>query len=297
MNLEQFNSIRKTVKTEAGELGYAELGEGPPAVFIHGLFVSSYLWRDVIEQVSDERRCIAYDLPAHGLSQVKGDQDLSIPAQAEILEGFCEALGLEDIDLVANDTGGAFAQAFAVRRPDLLRTLTLTNCEADDVLPADDPVPQLAAELAAKGELVQLLVEQSRSMEFARGDLGLGVALQYPDRITEEDLSGYLQPHSGTEDRAREVQRFLAALDVQDLIGLKPGLERVEVPTLIVWGTGDRFFPVRLAHWLRDTIPGTREVVEVEGGALFWPGERPDELVPHLRRHWATARAEAAAVD
>jgi pimeloyl-ACP methyl ester carboxylesterase len=198
--------------------------------------------------------------------------------------------------VVANDTGGAVAQAFAVRRPDLLRSLTLTNCEADDVMPADDPVAQAAGELAAKGELVQLLVEQSRSMEFARGELGLGVALQYPDRMTEEDLEGYLQPHSATQERAREVERFVGALDVQDLIALKPGLERLEVPTMLVWGTGDRFFPVRLAHWLRDTIPGAREVVEIEGAALFWPGERADELVPHLRRHWAAARAEAATV-
>jgi pimeloyl-ACP methyl ester carboxylesterase len=298
MNLEQFESIRKTVETDAGELGYAELGEGTPAVFVHGLFVSSYVWRDVIEQLSDGRRCIAYDLPAHGLSQVRRDQDLSIPAQAEILEGFCQALGLEDIDLVANDTGGAFAQAFAVRRPDLLRSFTLTNCEADDVLPADDPVPQLAEQLAAKGELAPVFM-QATDLEFARGELGIGNALEHPERITEDDLKGYFEPHASTEERAREVERFLAALDVKDLIALKPGLERLEVPTLIVWGTGDRFFPVRLAHWLKDTIPGAREVVEVEGGALFWPGERPDDLVAPLRRHWAAARAEAqtATVD
>ena len=296
MDLQQFNSIRKTVETEAGEIGYAEIGDGPPALFIHGLFVSSYLWRDVIEALADERRCIAYDVPPHGLSRVKPGQDLAIPAQAEMLEGFCEALGLEGIDLVANDTGDAWAQAFAVRRPDLLASFTLTNGEADDVLPADDPVPQLARDLAEKGELVPLLVEQSRSLEFARGDAGLGVALQHPERITEEDLSGYLEPHTVTEERAAEVQRCLASLDVEHLVALKPGLERLEVPTLMVWGTGDRFFPIRLAHWLNDTIPGARGVIEVDGGALFWPGERPDELVPHLRRHWAEAREALKAV-
>jgi pimeloyl-ACP methyl ester carboxylesterase len=297
VDLEQFNSLRKTVKTDAGEFGYAEIGDGPPALFLHGLFVSSYLWRDVIEQASDERRCIAYDLPAHGLSVIESGRALSLPAQAELLETFCDALALADIDLVANDTGGAVAQAFAVRRPDLLRSLTLTNCEADDVLPADDPVPKLAAELAEKGELAPLLVEQAHSMEFARGELGLGVAMQYPERISEDDLTGYLAPHSETDERAREVERFLAELKVDDLIALKPGLQKLEVPTLLVWGTGDRFFPVRLANWLRDTIPGGREVVEIEGGALFWPGERANELVPHLRRHWAEARSGAAATS
>jgi pimeloyl-ACP methyl ester carboxylesterase len=289
VNLDQFNGIRKTVKTDAGELGYVEIGEGPPALFVHGLFVSSYLWRDVIEQASDERRCIAYDLPGHRYSRVDPDQDLSLPAQAEILEGFCEALGLEDIDLVANDTGGAVAQAFAVRRPDLLRSLTLTNCEADDVLPADDPVPKVAEELAAKGELVPVLM-QATDMDFATGELGVANALQYPERIDDELLSGYFAPHTTSEEAAAEVQRFLAALSADDLVALEPGLQKLEVPTLIVWGTGDRFFPVELAYWLRDTIPGAREVIEVPDGTLFWPGERPDDLVPHLRKHWSSAR-------
>jgi pimeloyl-ACP methyl ester carboxylesterase len=289
VNLDQFNGIRKTIKTDAGELGYVEIGEGPPALFVHGLFVSSYLWRDVIEQASDERRCIAYDLPGHRYSRVDPDQDLSLPAQAEILEGFCEALGLEDIDLVANDTGGAVAQAFAVRRPDLLRSLTLTNCEADDVLPADDPVPKVAEELAAKGELVPVLM-QATDMDFATGELGVANALQYPERIDDELLSGYFAPHTTSEEAAAEVQRFLAALSADDLVALEPGLQKLEVPTLIVWGTGDRFFPVELAYWLRDTIPGAREVIEVPDGTLFWPGERPDDLVPHLRKHWSSAR-------
>jgi hypothetical protein len=51
----------------------------------------------------------------------------------------------------------------------------------------------------------------------------------------------------------------------------------------------DPIFPLELAYWLRDTIPGLREVVEIEEGLLFWPWERGDELVPHLRRHWDSA--------
>jgi pimeloyl-ACP methyl ester carboxylesterase len=288
MNLERFASIRKTVTTSAGEIGYAEVGEGPPALFVHGLFVSSYMWGGVMEQVSDGRRCVAYDLPAHGLSPANPDQDLSLQGQSDVLEAFCEAMGLEEIDLVANDTGGAIAQALAVRRPELLRSFTLTNCEADDVLPADDPLPQAAAELARNGQLADAVM-QATDPEFARGELGIAPALQYPERIDAELLAGLFEPHSTARATAEEIQRTLASLDAADLVALKPGLERLEVPTMMVWGTGDQFFPVRLAHWLKETIPGATEVVEVEGGKLFWPFERPDELVPHLRRHWAAA--------
>src|SRR5687768_1186627 len=190
MNLERFNSLRKTVDTDLGEIGYAEIGEGPPAVFVHGLFVSSFMWRDVIEALAGERRCIAYDLPAHGFSPPQPELDLSLGGLASVLEALCDALDLRDVDLVANDTGGAIAQAFAVRRPDRLRSFTLTNCEADDVLPANDPLPQAAVQLAREGQLADVVM-QATDLEFAHSDLGIGPALQFPDRISPELLEGY----------------------------------------------------------------------------------------------------------
>jgi pimeloyl-ACP methyl ester carboxylesterase len=57
-------------------------------------------------------------------------------------------------------------------------------------------------------------------------------------------------------------------------------------PTLIVWGTNDIFFPLKWAYWLRDTIPGTKDVVELRDAKLFFPEERPGELVRALRRFW-----------
>lgn len=293
MNLDEFNAHRKQVETGFGAFAYAEVGEGPPAVFVHGVFVSGYMWRHVMDALRGERRCIAYNLPGHGGSRVAPDQDLSLPAQAEMLEAFCEALGLSDIDLVANDTGGAVAQIFAVRRPDLLRTLTLTNCEVHEVVPSPDPLPNLIVGMAERGELAPLLASQGRDPEFAQGDLGLGVGFEHPERLTAEDISGYLEPHFSSVENAREIERTLLSLAPEHLMAIEPELRGFEVPTLIVWGTGDRFFELRWAHWLRDTIPGAGEVVEIEGGKLFWPGERAAELVPHLRKHWEAAAAAA----
>jgi pimeloyl-ACP methyl ester carboxylesterase len=71
----------------------------------------------------------------------------------------------------------------------------------------------------------------------------------------------------------------IGALDADQLIAIEPELRKLEVPTLAVWGTGDQIFDAELAYWLRDNVPGCREVVEVPGGKLFWPGERPDDLV------------------
>jgi hypothetical protein len=55
---------------------------------------------------------------------------------------------------------------------------------------------------------------------------------------------------------------------------------------LIVWGTGDKFFSRKWACWLRDTIPGAGQVVEIDGGRLFFPDERATEFTAALHRHW-----------
>ena len=293
MDLSEYTSNRKSVETEFGEFAYLDVGEGPVALFVHGLFVSAYLWRDVAERLRGERRCIAYNLPGHGHTRTTADPAVSLEGHAEMLEAFSDALGLEDIDLVANDTGGAIAQAFAVRNPDRLRSLTLTNCEARDVLPSPHEIAQLIGTLAEKGEFAPVAVQLLEDHEIARGEAGLGVSLEHADRLTGDDIRGYLEPHYGTVESAREVERFFLALHVDQLKAVEPALRELEVPTLAVWGTGDPIFELELAYWLRDAIPGCRDVVEVEGGKLFWPGERADELAGPLRELWASAPARA----
>nr|BFE87305.1 hypothetical protein GCM10020093_099060 [Planobispora longispora] len=80
---------------------------------------------------------------------------------------------------------------------------------------------------------------------------------------------------------------MLVALDAKDLIAIAAELAALTVPTLVAWGTDDVFFGLDRARWLRDTIPGVEEVVEIEGGRLFFPDERAADLLPHLRRHLA----------
>jgi pimeloyl-ACP methyl ester carboxylesterase len=79
---------------------------------------------------------------------------------------------------------------------------------------------------------------------------------------------------------------LLTSLHARDLLAAEPALRRLQVPTLIVWGTGDLFFRRKWAYWLRDTIPGATEVVELDGARLFFPDERAAELTAALRRHW-----------
>ena len=76
-------------------------------------------------------------------------------------------------------------------------------------------------------------------------------------------------------ERARQFERMLVCLDASDLQAVTPQLRELDRADLLVWGTGDTFFEVSWAYWLRGTIPGTTRVVTVEGARLFFPEERP----------------------
>jgi pimeloyl-ACP methyl ester carboxylesterase len=291
MQLSELNAHRHTAVTRFGEISYLDLGAGPTALFVHGIATNAYLWRHVMDALSGQRRCIAIDLPLHGRSPVTAEQDLSLAALAAALDDFCEVLGLTGIDLVANDTGGAIAQIFAARYPQRLASLTLTNCDTVDNLPPEAFKPMI--ELAAAGNLAPSAAAMFADLE-AAARISFASGYEHLDQIDRDVIRSYLQPCFGTIERARQFERLLVALDVGDLQAVMPQLSELTVPTLVVWGTGDAFFDVSWAYWLRDTIPGTTRVVTVDGARLFFPEERPMDLVPHLEQHWAAVAAARA---
>jgi len=233
----------------------------------------------------------AIDLPLHGHSPVRTDQDFTLQGLATVLEDFCDALGLTGIDLVANDTGGAIAQIFAARYPHRLATLTLTDCDTAGNLPPEEFKPTV--ELARAGNLAPTAVALFADLD-AAAKVAFGNGYEHLDRVDPAVIRSYLEPCFGSLERAREFERMLSAMDDADLVAVTPQLREITVPTLIVWGTGDAFFDVSWAYRLGDTIPGTTRVVTVDGARLFFPDERPMDLVPHLEQHWAAAAAVRA---
>ena len=153
--MERIDKYRSRVQTPSGPASYIDTGgPGRPVLLVHGVGSSSYLWRNVIALLDGERRCVSFDLPLHGYTPAAPDQDFTLNGLARFIAGGCDALGLTDIDLVANDTGGAVSQVFAASHAGRLHTLTLTNCEAHDNMPPKALLP--AVLLARMGLLARL---------------------------------------------------------------------------------------------------------------------------------------------
>ncbi|MEV4147000.1 alpha/beta hydrolase [Amycolatopsis sp. NPDC049691] len=281
MDLRIWEDQRGRVSTASGDVSYVDVGEGPVALFVHGVGTNNLLWRKVLTELAGERRCLAPDLPGHGHSPVTAEQDLSLNGLARLLDDFCESLELDSVDLVANDTGGAVAQVFAAHHADRLRTLTLTNCDTQGNLPPEAFRP--VVELAGRGKLAPLLVQLAADPERARAG-ALGGGYEHPGQLPDDVLAAFVRPVGAA---ARQFERLLTEVRGEELDAIEPLLKELRVPTLLVWGTGDPNFGVEWAHRFQDAVPAVTEVVEVPGAKLFFPDERPEDLVPHLRRHWA----------
>ena len=274
----------QTIQTPSGRIAYAEQGTGPVALFVHGVLLNKHLWRHQLAHLSDVRRCIAVDLLAHGETDIAGDQEVSVTANAKMLEQFLDALNVEQADLVGNDSGGGIAQIFSALYPQRVRSLTLTDCDVHDNWPPAAFEPFLA--MAAGGGLRGTLEAMLSNKDIYRSPQALGPAYEHPEQVTDESIETYLRPLVRTEQRTRDLQRFLAAFDNAHTRVIEARLKTLTVPTLIVWGTDDVYFDVEWSKWLAETIPGTRRRLEFEGARIFFPEERWIDFNSALREHW-----------
>ena len=284
MTIIELEAHRRTITRPQGPVSCIDVGSGPVALFVHGLGTNALLWRHVIRAFADDRRCVAIDLPLHGRTPAAAGQDFTLSALAEVVEGVCETAGLRSVDLVAHDTGGAVAQVFAARHSRRLRSLCLTNCETHDNVPPEAFKP--TADLAALGALAAGAQALLADPEAARA-LVFGSGYEDVTHLDLELLRSFLDPVLGTPERARQFERFILSLRPDDLLAAEPQLARLTLPTLIVWATQDVFFDLSWAYWLKSLIPGASEVIEIDGGRLFFPEERPADLIDALQKHWA----------
>ncbi len=277
---QEFAAARRFADTSFGKIAYVERGEGPAALFLHGVPLSGYHWRYQLGVLSDERRCIAPDLMGLGHTEIAADQDLSFAKQADMLLELLDVLGVDRVDLVGNDSGGGIAQILAAKAPERLRSLVLTNCDAHDNWPPEAFRP--VVQMAEQGQF-------GAALQATRGDPSIfAPAYERPEELAEA-LGVYLDPILSSPERSANLERYITSMDNRQTTSIQPQLEKLDVPTLVAWGLGDVYFAEEWADWLARTIPGVRRVEKIPNAKLFFPEERPFETCTLIRRHWSEA--------
>ncbi len=281
-----FHGSRRYAKTRFGNIAYVERGSGPAALFLHGFPLNSFQWRGALDRLSPYRRCIAPDFLGMGYTQVADGQSCAPEAQVDMLLALLDALSVPSVDIVANDSGGTVAQLLVARHGHRVRTLLLTNCDAED----DSPPPALlpVIELAKEGRFVdEWLGRWHADRTLARSPEGIGgMCYANPAHPTDEAIDTYFGPLLSTQQRTDNAHAYAVALERNALAGIGPALRRCRVPTRIVWGTGDTIFSASSPKRLDHDFGHSRGVRLLEGSKLFWPEERPDVIAEEAQRLW-----------
>ena len=265
----------RQVVVDGHRLAYREAGDGPPVLLLHGIPTSSELWREVIPRLARTRRVVAPDLLNYGRSDKPTRADVSINAQARLMLGLMDALGLRRVDLVAHDIGGGVAQLMAVRRPERIARLALANTVCFDSWPIPEFQP-----LQAPGAEDGMSLDDFLAM--LRGFLPNGV--HRPEALGEEAVETMLAPWSD-EAGKRALFRNFRRLNPEYTRAIAGELETLPHPTLILWGRHDPFQKLAYGEKLAATIPDAR--LEVIEDAAHWimeekPGEVADRLAAFL---------------
>jgi pimeloyl-ACP methyl ester carboxylesterase len=265
--------MEKSITLDQGTISYRDEGEGEPLVFVHGLLVDGRLWRKVTPALTPTHRCIVPDWPlgSHRTPLAPG-ADRSPRGIAHLIADFLEALELERVTIVANDTGGAISQILASERPERLGRLVLTNCDClENFLPLVVRPLQWFAHVPGA---YRLIARQLRSARLRRSPLGFGMLCHKP--LPDELTASWVAPLAEPAIRA-DLVGILKAIDKRDTLGAAERLAERPLPTLLAWAPDDRVFPLRFAERLAAMIPGAR-LERIADSRAFSPQDQPERL-------------------
>jgi pimeloyl-ACP methyl ester carboxylesterase len=266
--------MKHEVHLPQGTIRYQEDGTGEPLLFVHGVVVNGSLWRKVVPTLAKDFRCIVPDWPlgAHEVP-MKPDADLSPPALAQLVVDFMDAVGLETVTLVGNDTGGAVCQLVAVNHPERVARLVLTSCDIYDLFP---PPPFQALGTLAKMPGSTWLTSHVLRLRFAqRAPLAFGwVTKRLPE---PEIVESWLVQGRKSKGVRRDFAKVASGADKRYTLDAAERLKSFDKPVLFAWAAEDKLFPIELPRRLASEIPnGTLE--EIPDSYTFVPEDQPDRL-------------------
>ena len=267
--------MKHEVHLSQGTIRYREDGTGEPLLFVHGVVVNGDLWRKVVPQLSKDFRCIVPDWPlgSHEIP-MSPDADLTPPGLARLVVDFMDALGLETVTLVGNDTGGAVCQMVAAEYPDRVARLVLTSCDLYDRFPPPIFKP-LAKAVRMPGAL--WLIGQSLRPRFAqRSPLAFGwVTKRLPEKAVVES---YLAPGRASRGVRRDLGKVFGSVHNRYTIEAAETLEKnFDKPVLLAWAKEDKLFPIDYARRYADALPNAT-LVEIEDSYTFIAEDQPERL-------------------
>ena len=241
-----------------GTVSAAQSGNGPPLFLLHSLLSDRASFDAIVPQLSRSFRVIVPELPGFGDSQaVSGG--LAVVAD-RIAEAVKDAAGGDKVIVLGNGYGGFVALQMAVRHPDIAKKLILADCGAAFSEAGREAFRNMAAASRAKGlsAITDVAMRRLFATEFQA---------QHPD-LMRDRREAFLRT---------DPEVFHAACEALAELDLRPQLDEVKVPALVLVGEHDEATPPPMSHELAAglpnarlvTIPGCAHVPQLQSPEVF----------------------------
>lgn len=254
------------VQVEGSKIHYVEQGEGLPILFLHGMPVSSYVWRNVLPHLSKLGRCIAPDLIGMGKSD-KPDIAYSIQDHIRYIEKFIETLQLKNITFVLHGWGSIVGFDIAMRGKITCKSLIFYEAY---LRPLDHETNSLPYE-----EQMFLLKEQEKYQ--SEIDI-VQLVNQILDTaslrlLTDKEKSFYCHPFINNKS-AKPILQYLKELSgkedhVNQIISqYSEKLKQSTLPKLLLYAMPGFITSISTIMWAKENLPHL-EIIDIGEGLHY----------------------------
>jgi pimeloyl-ACP methyl ester carboxylesterase len=264
------------------DMHYVDKGSGEPVVLLHGDPTWGYLWRNIIPPLAKITRCVVPDHMGMGKSEVpRGPYPYRLVHHIANLEALIIELDVQDITLAVHDWGGPVGLGFAIRHPDRIKRLVISNTWASARWPGG-PLPRLIEMIrSSAGE--KFVLEKNGYLE--RALIG---TTHHAGRISGPVMDAYRAPFPSPESRVAMLS-WSRDIPMNEADPSYPEMQRIEdnlalfanTPTLIVWGMLDPVLPGSVLHWWQDIFPHAT-VHRIENASHFLQEDAPEQFGSYI---------------
>lgn len=262
------------IQLSAGKMNYVDEGKGEPIVFVHGNPGWSFEFRKAIKKMSKTNRCIAPDHIGFGLSDKPYNWDYLPKNHAENFEKLINDLKLENIILVVNDWGGPIGLSYALKYPEKIKHLFITNTWMWSA--EDDPYYRKFSNFAG-GPIGRFLI---RNFNF------FGKVIIKKAMGKKEHYHKHIYQHLETKKDRKGCWTFPKQIIASSkwLDNLWQQREKIKnKPTTIIWGEKDiAFRDQEFQVW--DKLMTNKEVVKLKDVGHYPQEEASDIFIDELKK-------------
>lgn len=235
------NSHSRFIDLGGNRIHYRDEGQGEVIVLLHGTASSLHTWDEWVQGLSKQYRVIRMDLPGFGLTGPDQKDRYEVADDVAFLNHFLARLAIDRVHLVGSSLGGRIAWEYSLSNTRQVKSLTLINALG---YPQERWPP--AIEMAQWPVMDKVMTQVSPRFLY---ETGLKEVYFNEEQVTDSVIDRYYELSRYPGNLEAFPKRVSAKLDTN-----ADKIPQVSVPTLILWGQEDIYFPVESAYRFQQDI-------------------------------------------